>query len=28
MEGKAVIWAHYRHDIENIVNALEKKISW
>ena len=25
MEGKAVIWAHYRHDIENIVNALEKK---
>ena len=25
MEGKAVIWAHYRHDIKNIVNALEKK---
>jgi SNF2 family DNA or RNA helicase len=25
MEGKAVIWAHYRHDIENIVNSLEKK---
>ena len=25
MEGKAVIWAHYRHDIENIVEALEKK---
>jgi hypothetical protein len=26
MEGKAVIWAHYRHDIKNIVNALEKNI--
>ena len=25
MEGKAVIWAHYRHDIKNMVNALEKK---
>jgi SNF2 family DNA or RNA helicase len=25
MEGKAVIWAHYRHDIHSIVNALEKK---
>ena len=25
MEGKAVIWAHYRHDIKSIVDALEKK---
>jgi SNF2 family DNA or RNA helicase len=25
VEGKAVIWAHYRHDITTIVNALEKK---
>jgi len=25
MEGKAVIWAHYRHDIQSIVDALEKK---
>jgi SNF2 family DNA or RNA helicase len=25
VEGKAVIWAHYRHDIKSIVNALEKK---
>jgi len=25
VEGKAVIWAHYRHDIKSIVDALEKK---
>ena len=25
VEGKAVIWAHYRHDIESIYEALEKK---
>jgi SNF2 family DNA or RNA helicase len=25
VEGKAVIWAHYRNDITSIVNALEKK---
>jgi SNF2 family DNA or RNA helicase len=25
VEGKAVIWAHYRNDIESIYNALEKK---
>ena len=25
VEGKAVIWAHYRNDIETIYNALEKK---
>ena len=25
MEGKAVIWAHYRHDIEKIVEAISKK---
>jgi SNF2 family DNA or RNA helicase len=25
VEGKAVIWAHYRHDIESIYQALEKK---
>jgi len=25
VEGKAVIWAHYRYDIKSIVNALEKK---
>jgi len=25
MEGKAVIWAHYRNDIENIVEAITKK---
>jgi SNF2 family DNA or RNA helicase len=25
VEGKAVIWAHYRHDIQTIYNALEKK---
>ena len=24
-EGKAVIWAHYRHDIEKIVEAISKK---
>jgi hypothetical protein len=23
VEGKAVIWAHYRYDIKSIVNALE-----
>ena len=25
VEGKAVIWAHYRNDIQTIVDALEKK---
>ncbi len=25
VENKAVIWAHYRHDINAIVNAVEKK---
>ena len=25
VEGKAVIWAHYRHDVENIVKTIEKK---
>ena len=25
VEGKAVIWAHYRHDIEKIVEAISKK---
>ena len=25
MEGKAVIWAHYRHDIQKIVEAISKK---
>ena len=25
MEGKAVIWAHWRHDIEIIVEALKKE---
>jgi len=25
MEGKAVIWAHYRHDIESIVETIIKK---
>jgi len=25
MEGKAVIWAHYRYDIESIVEAITKK---
>ena len=25
VEGKAVIWAHYRYDIHSIVNALNKK---
>jgi superfamily II DNA helicase RecQ len=25
MEGKAVIWAHYRYDIEAIVEAITKK---
>ena len=25
MEGKAVIWAHYRYDIESIVEAVSKK---
>ena len=25
MEGKAVIWAHYRYDIESIVEAISKK---
>ena len=25
VEGKAVIWAHYRHDIEKLVEAISKK---
>jgi SNF2 family DNA or RNA helicase len=25
MEGKAVIWAHYRYDIKNIVETVSKK---
>ncbi len=25
MEGKAVIWAHWRHDIQTIVNAVKKE---
>jgi len=25
IEGKAIIWAHYRNDIETIVEAIEKK---
>ena len=25
MEGKAVIWAHYRYDIRKIVEAISKK---
>ena len=25
VENKAVIWAHYRHDIDAIINAVEKK---
>ena len=25
VEGKVVIWAHYRHDVENIVKTIEKK---
>ena len=25
VEGKAVIWAHYRHDIEKIVESISKK---
>ena len=25
VEGKAVIWAHYRHDIDKIVEAISKK---
>jgi len=25
IEGKAIIWAHYRHDIETIVEAVTKK---
>ena len=25
IEGKAIIWAHYRHDIETIVKEVEKK---
>ena len=25
VEGKAVIWAHYRYDIEKIVEAISKK---
>ncbi len=25
IEGKAIIWAHYQHDIQTIVNEIEKK---
>ena len=25
VEGKAIIWAHYQHDVKTIFNALEKK---
>ncbi len=25
VEGKAIIWAHYQHDIQTIVKAIEKK---
>ena len=25
LEGKAIIWAHYRHDIESIVEEVKKK---
>ena len=25
IEGKAIIWAHYRHDIETIVKEVQKK---
>jgi SNF2 family DNA or RNA helicase len=25
VEGKAIIWAHYRHDIDTIVREIEKK---
>jgi SNF2 family DNA or RNA helicase len=25
VEGKAIIWAHYRHDIENIVESIKKQ---
>jgi len=25
VEGKAIIWAHYRHDIQTIVNKIKKK---
>ena len=25
VEGKAVIWAHYRHDIKSIINAVDKE---
>jgi hypothetical protein len=25
VEGKAVIWAHYRYDIKKIVEAISKK---
>ena len=28
VEGKAVIWAHYRHDIKSIIQCIRKKISW
>jgi hypothetical protein len=26
VENKAVIWAHYKHDIEIIVEAIKKRI--
>ena len=25
IEGKAIIWAHYQHDVKTIVNEIEKK---
>jgi SNF2 family DNA or RNA helicase len=25
IEGKAIIWAHYQHDVQTIVNEIEKK---
>ena len=25
MEGKAIIWAHWRHDIDTIVESIEDK---
>ena len=25
VEGKVIIWAHYQHDVKNIVNILEDK---
>jgi SNF2 family DNA or RNA helicase len=28
IEGKAVIWAHYQHDVQTIVKAIEKNESY